>query len=245
VIAACGVPVAKHGNRSFSSKTGSADVLEALGVNVNLTPAHVAQCVDQIGIGFCFAPLLHGAMKHATPVRRQLGFRTIFNLLGPLTNPAGAHFQVVGTIRPDIAAVLAGALAQLGTTRAFVVCGAQQLDEVALWGTTDWWQVEQGTVTSGAWTLADLGLTGCVPAELQIDSPTASAAMIREALGREDSAAQRIILANAAAGLLAAGRCSSIGAGVNLARGAVHSGSASLLLGQLATLSHQLAAANP
>ena len=136
VTAACGVPVAKHSNRGFSSSSGSADVLEALGVRIDLPPEDVGRAIDEIGLGFCFAPVAHGAMKYAAPVRKKLGFRTIFNLLGPLTNPAGARFQLVGANRVAVAEKLAEALARLGTTRALVVCGNDELDEVSLWGST-------------------------------------------------------------------------------------------------------------
>jgi anthranilate phosphoribosyltransferase len=136
VVAAAGVPVAKHGNRSVSSSSGAADVLEALGVNIQLGADGVGRCVREIGLGFCFATLLHGAMKHVGPIRKQLKFRTIFNLLGPLTNPARAEYQLLGTGRIENAEKLAYALAQLDRKRACVVCGAGHLDEVSLWGTT-------------------------------------------------------------------------------------------------------------
>src|SRR5258708_18635121 len=141
VVAACGVPVPKHGNRGVSSTSGSADCLEQLGVNINLTPEKGTRCIDELMIGFCFAPLFHAAMKHAAPVRKQLRFRPIFNLLGPLTNPASAEFQLVGTGRKEMAHRLARALAELGRNHAYVVCGADQLDEVSLWGTTTAFEV--------------------------------------------------------------------------------------------------------
>src|SRR5262245_6253355 len=180
VAAACGVPVAKHGNRSVSSTSGSADCLEQLGVNISLTPQQVTQCLDELKIGFCFAPLLHIAMKHAMPVRKQLRFRTIFNLLGPLTNPASAEFQLVGTGRKETAYRLARALSELGRTHAYVVCGAGQLDEVSLWGTTTAFEVTGAHVLEHRWTAKTFGLAECRLEELQIQSPADSAAMIRE-----------------------------------------------------------------
>src|SRR5262245_54474150 len=151
VVAACGVPVPKHGNRGVSSSSGSADCLEQLGVNVNLSPEQVGRCIDELHIGFCFAPLFHAAMKYAAPVRKQLRFRTIFNLLGPLTNPAGAEFQLVGTGRKETAHRLARALAELGRMHAYVVSGADQLDEVSLWGTTTAFEVTSGQVHEHVW----------------------------------------------------------------------------------------------
>src|SRR5262245_39471627 len=151
VVAACGVKVPKHGNRGVSSTSGSADVLEQLGVNINLPPEAVARCVDELGIGFCFAPLCHKAMKNVAPVRKQLRFRTIFNLLGPLTNPARAEYQLVGTGRKETAHRMARALAELGRRHAYVVCGAEQLDEVSLWGTTTAFEVAGAQVHEHHW----------------------------------------------------------------------------------------------
>src|SRR5690606_5793202 len=171
VVAACGVPVAKHGNRSVSSSSGSADVLEQLGVNLDLSPEQVARCIDEVGIGFCFARALHGAMKHVAPVRAALGFRTIFNLLGPLTNPAGAPRQLIGTNSNHSARLLAEAIGRLGTERTIVVCGNDELDEVSLWGTTAWFDVTLAGMTTGTWTPADFGLDGCQVTALQVASP--------------------------------------------------------------------------
>ncbi len=169
VTAACGVPVAKHSNRGFTSRSGSADVLEALGVRIDLTPQEVARAIDEIGIGFCFAPVAHGAMKYAAPVRKQLGFRTVFNMLGPLTNPAGAEFQLVGAGRIAVAEKLAESLVRLGTARALVVCGNDELDEVSLWGTTMMIRVEHGEIERFQWRPADLGLEECQRRRLACD----------------------------------------------------------------------------
>lgn len=242
VAAAAGVPVAKHGNRSVSSLSGSADVLEALGVNLALTPGQVALCVDEIGIGFCFAPLLHGAMKHAAPVRKQLGFRTIFNFLGPLTNPAGADFQLVGAGSDERAAQLAEALSRLGARRALVVCGNNQLDEISLWGSTRAFLVERGNRPAEmVWSPADLGLPACSVAEIQVPSPAASASIIRELLAGTPGAARNMVLANAGAALWIAGRGADVRAGIALAAEAIDSGRAAATLRTLAERSQKLA----
>lgn len=242
VAAAAGVPVAKHGNRSVSSLSGSADVLESLGVNLTLTPEQVAQCVDDIGIGFCFAPLLHGAMKHAAPVRKQLGFRTIFNFLGPLTNPAGADFQLVGTGSDERAAQLAEALSRLGARRALVVCGNNQLDEISLWGTTRAFLVERGRrPAEQTWTADELGLPPCSVAEIQVSSPAASAKVVRDLLAGKPGAARNMVLANAGAALWIAGRGTDIRAGIALAAEAIDSGRAASILARLAETSQKLA----
>ena len=206
VVAAAGVPVAKHGNRSVSSSSGSADVLEALGVNVQLSPEQVGKCIDTVGIGFCFAPLLHSAMKHVGPVRKALGFRTIFNLLGPLTNPAGAEFQLLGANRRHFAAKLAAALQQLGCRRAFVVCGNDELDEVSLWGETAVFDVSPAGVRECSWTAATFGLPECNVGDLKVQTAAESAARIRSIFGGERGPSRDIVIANAAAALLAAGK---------------------------------------
>lgn len=207
VVAGCGIPVAKHGNRGVSSRSGSADVLEQLGVNLQLTPDQVATCIDETGIGFCFAPLLHGAMKHAAAVRKQLKFRSIFNLLGPLTNPASAEFQLLGTNSVGTAELLAQSLAKLGTRHAIVVCGGDGLDEVSLWGETTVFEVTGAVVERRCWTAETFGLPPCDVAALRVDSPAESAELIRKLLDGEVGPAQDIVVANAAAALLAAEEC--------------------------------------
>ncbi|MBI3865621.1 MAG: anthranilate phosphoribosyltransferase [Planctomycetia bacterium] len=234
VLAACGVPVAKHGNRGVSSSSGSADVLEQLGVNINLSPEQVARCIDELGIGFCFAPLLHGAMKHAAPVRKQLRFRTIFNLLGPLTNPAGAEFQLLGTGRIETAERLARALAELGRRHAFVVCGADQLDEVSLWGTTTAFEISGSRLVEHRWAAATFGLPECTVADLQVSSPAESAAVLRRIFQGEPGPARNIVLANSAAGLLAAERTTDPRAAVTQAAAAIDTGQVRELLNRLA-----------
>ena len=198
VIAAAGLPVAKHGNRSVSSSSGSADVLERLGVNIDLSPSLAGRCLDELGICFCYARLFHGAMRHVAPVRQQLGFRTIFNLLGPLTNPAGAEFQLLGTNRNTSAQKLAQAAGQLGTKRTFIVCGNDQLDEVSLWGETIVWDVRGSEVTTFTWSPSDFGLPCCTPAELQVSSAEQSADALSRILSGEQGPHRNIVLANAA-----------------------------------------------
>lgn len=234
VAAACGVSVAKHGNRSVSSTSGSADVLEALGVRLDLSPERVAQCIDEVGIGFCFAPLLHGAMKYAAPVRKQLGFRTVFNLLGPLTNPAGAKYQLVGANRVETAAKLAGALAELGASRAIVVCGAGELDEVSLWGETSVFEVVDGQVARSSWTAKSFGLSPCRVEDLRVDSSQQSAQIIRDVLAGAAGPPRDMVLANTSAALIAARKVSTPEEGVAAAAGAIDSGGARGLAERLA-----------
>jgi anthranilate phosphoribosyltransferase len=240
VVAACGVPVAKHGNRGVSSISGSPDVLEQLGVNNNLSPEAVARCVDELGIGFCFAPLFHSAMKHAAPVRKQLRFRTIFNLLGPLTNPAKAEFQLLGTGRVETAGRLARALAELGREHAFVVCGADQLDEVSLWGSTTAFEVSGGHVVEHHWSATTFDLPECQVAELRINSPAESAAILRGIFEGRPGPQRNIVLANAAAGLLAAKAASDPRDGVEKAARAIDSGKVRDLVHRLAELTTKL-----
>lgn len=235
VAAAAGAPVAKHGNRAVSSTSGSADVLEALGVNINLSPEQVARCVDEVGIGFCFAPLCHAAMKNVVPIRKRLGFRTIFNLLGPLTNPAGAEYQLVGAGRCVTAEKLAHALARFRPKRAVVVCGNDELDEVSLWGTTTAFVVEEERVRRMTWEAASLTSRPDVkPEDLRAGSPAESAAVIRSVLAGEASAARDVVVANSAAALFAAGRVGGIVEGLDPARRAIDSGAAGRVLERLA-----------
>lgn len=233
VAAAAGVPVAKHGNRSVSSSSGSADVLEALGVCIDLTPEEVAACISEVGIGFCFAPLVHGAMKHAVPIRRALGFRTIFNLLGPLTNPASAEHQLLGANNRQTAEQLAQALSQLGTQRSLVVSGADGLDECSLWGETTVFVVSGGKVEQQVWTAETFGLTGCDVSELRVSSAAESAEMVRGVLTNGDSAARRIVMMNTAAALIAVGRVTDPLEGVQRVRETLETGQANATLEKL------------
>ncbi|MCA9092900.1 MAG: anthranilate phosphoribosyltransferase [Planctomycetaceae bacterium] len=241
VVAACEVPVAKHGNRSVSSSSGSSEVLETLGVNVQLTPEQVGACVDQIGIGFCFAPLFHSAMKHVAPIRKQLRFRTIFNLVGPLVNPAGAEYQLLGVGRPETARLLAESLRNLGRARAIVVCGAGQLDEVALWGETLALLVEGNQpVRELKWAPSTFGLSEIQADQLKVGSPAESATVIKNILAGQPGPARSIVLANAAAALAAVGRIpvDDLAQGVAMAAHALDSGAAANKLAQLCQLSN-------
>ncbi|MHC4876309.1 MAG: anthranilate phosphoribosyltransferase [Planctomycetota bacterium] len=240
VAAACGVPVAKHGNRSVSSSSGSADVLESLGINLQLTPEQVGRCIDEVGIGFCFAPLLHSAMKHVVPVRRALGFRTIFNLLGPLTNPAGASFQLLGANRVVFAEKLATALAELGCDRALVVCGNDELDEVSLWGTTSVFRVTSGEVVCHHWTARDFDLPECDAAELRVSSAEESADVIQRVFGNTDGPHRNIVVANASAALVAAGQVDSPRDGVQVVSRALADGAAAATLRRLSEFTNSV-----
>ena len=232
LAAACGVPVAKHGNRSVSSSSGSADVLESLGVNISLTPEAAGRCLDEVGIAFCFAPLIHGAMKHAAPVRKQLGFPTIFNLLGPLTNPAGAEYQLLGASSFARAELLATALSALGGRKSIVVCGNDELDEVSLWGTTRAFEIYEGRMTLHDWTAASFGLPDCSVAALRVSSAAESGAVIQSIFRGTAPVPASMVLANTAAALLACERVTDLKAGVEIASEAIASGAA------LKTLNH-------
>ena len=240
VVAACGVPVAKHGNRNVSSSSGSADVLEALGVEVGLKPDGTAKCIHELGIGFCFAPTYHVAMRHVAPVRRQLKFRTIFNLLGPLTNPAHADFQLIGVSRRETAARVARALVDLGRRRAFVVCGADQLDEVSLWGATTAFEVELHKLVQHQWSAGDFGLPECRVEDLRVGSPADSAAIIRAVFSGAHGPARDMVLANAAVGLVAAGKVETLKQGVESAAAGIDSGRSARLVTDLARRSVEL-----
>ncbi len=237
VTAAAGVPVAKHGNRRITSCTGSADALKALGVNIDASVATVEHCLDELGLCFCFAPLLHQSMKHVADVRRKLGFPTIFNLLGPLANPAGAQFQLLGVGKPHLRPLLAEALARLGIERAIVVCGDDGLDEVTLAGVTNVSEVRQGQVREFTWTPADFGLQTSSLDGMLVDGPEASAAMIRSVLEGETGAARDIVVLNAAAALWTAGKEAMPQAAALRAAAAINSGAAGDLLKRLASAS--------
>lgn len=233
VAASCGIAVAKHGNRSVSSSSGSADVLEALGVNISLSPEAAGRCLDTVGLAFCFAPLVHGAMKHAAPVRRQLGFPTIFNLLGPLTNPASAEFQLLGANSIARAELLADALLQLRIQRAFVVCGNDELDEVSLWGTTTVFDIQHDTVSRRQWTAADFGLMPCAVSALRVSSATESADVIRGVLNNQGGPASDIVIANTAAALMVSQQVENLIDGVRVVTEALRSGKSRALLDAL------------
>jgi anthranilate phosphoribosyltransferase len=254
VAAAEGVPVAKHGNRSITSRSGSADVLAEIGVNIDASLAQVEACLEELGLCFCFAPLMHPSMKHVAAVRKQLGIRTIFNILGPLVNPAGACYQLLGAGRPELRPLLAGAIARLGTSRTFVVSGEDGLGDVTLAGTTHVTEVVAAggppagsstgeppvaTLREFAWRPEDFGIPRQPLAGLTVDGPAASAAMIRGILNGETGPARDIVVLNAAAGLIVAGKASEPQQAASIAADAIDSGAAEQLLARLVTRSHK------
>jgi len=226
VVAGAGVRVAKHGNRSISSRCGSADVLEALGVNLAAEAAHVAEAIDTIGIGFLFAPRMHAAMKHAMRARQELKLRTIFNLLGPLTNPAGASAQVVGVYSADFTELMAQALGELGAVRAFVVHGADGLDEISLSGETQVSELREGTVRSYTVEPEDFGLRRAPLESIAGGDAAMNARIVRQVLRGELGPPRDIVVMNAAAALVAAGRAADWSEGVHLAAKSIDSGAA-------------------
>ena len=234
VVAACGVSVAKHGNRAMSSKSGAADVLEALGVNLDISPEKVADCIDETGIGFLFAQHLHPAMKHAGPVRRALGIRTVFNLLGPLTNPAGAEYQVLGVFARDKLELVAGALDRLGTTRALVVHGRDGLDEITTTDITDAILVETGQEPiSFEIDPAAFGIPYAMPEALAGDDAVMNAEILKHIFAGQQGAGRDIVLLNAAAALWVVGKADSIDDGIVMAAEAIDSGRVSETLNKL------------
>lgn len=226
IAAAAGAKVAKHGGRSVSSTCGSADVLEALGVNVNLTPEQVAKCVDSVGIGFMFAPNHHSAMKHAAPVRRELGVRTLFNLLGPLTNPANAKRQVMGVFAKSLTAKLALVLQQLGSEHVLVVCGADGMDEISFTGDTYVAELKDGKVTEYILNPSQFGMPLHPLSSIKIQNADESKAMILDVLNGKSGPARDIVLLNAGAAIYVAGVVDSLQGGIHKAAEAIDNGSA-------------------
>lgn len=242
VAAAAGAKVAKHGGRSVSSTCGSADVLEALGVDVNLTPEQVAKCINEIGIGFMFAPNHHSAMRHAAPVRRELGVRTIFNLLGPLTNPANAKCQVMGVFSKDLTLKLAKVLQNLGAEHVLVVHGADGLDEISFTGDTYVAELKDGKISEYTLNPAQFGLKIYALKSIHVENPEQSKAMILDVLDGKagagtQSAAREIVLLNAGAAIYVAGLQTSIHAGIEHAAQVIDSGLAKQKLDELVRLS--------
>ena len=238
VAAAAGAGVAKHGNRAVSSASGSADVLEALGFQLEQPPERIAQSIDELGFGFMFAPAHHPAMRHAAPVRRELAARTVFNVLGPLTNPAGARAQVIGVYSPSLVRTLAEVLAQLGARRAFVVHGAHGIDELSPSGPNDVCEVVDGELRERVIDPIDLGIQRCDPAELRGGSPAENAAAIREVFAGADGGRRDAILLNAAGAIAASGHAEDLREGLELARLAIDSGAAAERLDELARFTH-------
>ena len=239
VVAAAGVPVAKHGNRGITSRSGSADALAALGVNVMADVPTVEACLEELGICFCFAPLLHQLMKQVAPIRRQLGIQTIFNLLGPLANPAGAEYQLLGTGKARLRPLLAAALARLGVRRAVVVRGDDGLGEVTLTGPTAVTNVVDGQLHDLRWTPDDFGLRASPVDALRVASPSESAAMIRQVLSGAAGPARDVVVLNAAAGLWTAGKSESPRTAAETAAAAIDTGAAKRLLAQLVKATQQ------
>ena len=239
VLAGCGVPVAKHGNRAVSSRCGSADLFRALGVTVDAPPAVVERCLDECGIAFLFAPTFHPSMRHAAPARRDLGVRTVFNLLGPLTNPAGVTRQLVGVARSEHTDLLARALVELGSERAWVAHGADGLDEVSTTGYTKISECRDGTVRTFYLHPNDFGLPLADPATLRAESPEESTAIARAVLAGDAGPQRDMVLANAAAGLLIMERVDSLVEGVGMAAAALDDGRAQDRLTRLMAVSSE------
>jgi len=241
VVAGAGLKVAKHGNRSVSSLCGSADVVETLGINIELPPAKVARCVDEVGIGFLYAPLLHTAMKHVMAARREMGIRTVFNMLGPLTNPAGANAQIIGVYSDALTEPLARVLAELGTLRAFVVHGADGLDEISNTGPSHISEVHEGVVRSSTVRPEDFGLSRATIQDLRGGDREENAEIIRRVLAGEPGPRRDIVLMNAAAALVVGGKARDFKEGVALAARSIDSGAAAAKLAGLIALSQRLA----
>jgi anthranilate phosphoribosyltransferase len=253
VAAAAGVPVAKHGNRSITSRSGSADVLAELGVNINASIEQVEACLDELGLCFCFAPLMHPAMKNVAAVRNRLGIRTIFNVLGPLVNPARAEYQLLGAGRPELRPLLAGAMARLGTKRTLVVSGQDGLGDVTLATTTHVTEVSsplllppgegrgEGASRELTWTPEEFGIPRQSLSEITVESPAESAAVIRQILAGKSGPARDIVILNAAAGLIAAEHEREPRAAAQRAASAIDSCAANALLDQLVGVSNRAA----
>ena len=233
VVAACGVKVAKHGNRSVSSRCGSADVFEQLGVNVTAPPQAVEQTLRDVNIAFFFAPTFHPSMKHAAPIRRDMGIRTTFNLLGPLTNPAGATRQIVGVPRPELTQVMARALMLLGSTRAWVVHGAGGIDEISNTGHTKVSELRDGAVHTFFIHPAEFGLSKATASDIRGGDAAENAAILRHVFDGRPGAARDIVLLNAGAALFVAGRTASVRDGLARAAEAIDSGAARETLGRM------------
>jgi len=226
VVAGAGLAVAKHGNRSVSSRCGSADVLQALGVRLELSPQEMAACIDEVGIGFLYAPLLHPAMKHASGPRREMGVRTVFNILGPLTNPAGAQVQVLGVYEKGLTEMMARVLAALGCRSAFVVHGADGLDELSTSGANQVTRLQDGRVHTFLLDPQQLGLPRARVADLRGGTAEENAAVLRAVLEGESGPRRDVVLLNAAAALVAGGVTPGLGKGIALAAESIDSGAA-------------------
>lgn len=239
VASGAGLTVAKHGNRSISSRSGSADVLRALGVNIEAEVERVEECLKDAGIGFLFAPMLHGAMKHAAPVRRDIGIRTIFNILGPLTNPAGAKRQLIGVYDPALTDIMAQVLANLGSTHAFVVRGEDGLDEITLTTETKVTELKDGLIRSYHIKPEDYGFTRCAPEALRGGDPDMNADIITDVLSGKKGPARDVVILNSAAAIVAGAAAGSIEEGIALAHGSIDSGAAASKLEQIKRITNR------
>ena len=240
VAAGAGAKVAKHGNRAMSGSTGSADVLEVLGVNIALSPESVARCIEEVGFGFMFAQGFHPSMRFAAGPRREIGIRTVFNILGPLTNPAGAERQVIGVADPTVARRMAEALGRLGSHKALVVHGKDGIDEISVSDRTSVWSLENGEVIESDVSPEELGFRRAPIESVQIDSPESSAAMARGVLSGETGPPRDVVLMNAAAALVAADMAGNLVEGVELAARSIDHGRALSKLNDLVELSQAL-----
>jgi len=238
VAAAAGARVAKHGNRSMTSNSGSADVLEAAGVKLDITPEQVRDCVEQVGVGFMFAPAHHGAMKHAIGARKEMAVRTIFNVLGPLTNPAGAPNQVIGVFDGDLLEAMASVLKQLGSNHVMVVHAEDGMDEISISAPTHVAELNQGKISSYTITPSDFGMETAPLEELRVDSAEQSLAVIRAVFADNPGPARDIVCLNAGAAIYVAGCADSLAAGVEAARVAISSGKAAEVLQNLVVKSN-------
>ena len=241
VAAAAGAKVSKHGGRSVSSKSGSADVMESLGVNINLSPESIAVCIEQVGVGFMFAPNHHPAMKNVAPIRKELGMRTIFNILGPLTNPASAPNILMGVFHPDLVGIQIRALQRLGAEHALVVYGKDGMDEISLGAATVVGELKNGQITEYEIHPEDFSLPMASNRALQVETPEQSKAMLLGVLDNQPGAARDIVILNAGAALYAANVANSIQSGIDLARTALQAGAAKACLQQLISITHVLA----
>lgn len=239
VLAGCGVPVAKHGNRSLSSKSGSSEVLEQMGVNLSISPERISTCIHEAGMGFIFAPAHHSAMKHVGPVRAELGIRTIFNLLGPLSNPAAAKYQLMGVFDDKWLTPLAETLKGLGSQKAWVVHGSDGLDEITTTGPTSVAALEDGTVRRFDVSPEDAKLPRAKPEDLRGGTPKENAAAMKALLSGEKSAYRDIVVLNSAAGLIVAGQAEDLENGARMAEQAVDTGKAKAALDKLIEISQQ------
>lgn len=241
VAAAAGCNVAKHGNRSVSSRSGSADVLEFAGINLNLTSQQVARCVRELGVGFMFAPAHHGALRHAMEPRRELGIRTLFNVLGPLTNPAQAPYQVLGVFSADLLLPLTEVLQRLGSKRALVVYGQDGVDEISISAETEVAELRDGTIRSYRLKPESFGIHRAPRSALQVNGPEASLAMIKQVLNNQSIPARDIVALNAGAAIYVAGVATSLPEGYAKADAAIRNGQAAVKLESLIALTQKLA----